>query len=395
MVQSLSLALYNSLSRLSEQNVNSLIEDPLILDNNLPISKLIGALTEKSLYECFTMFDKKIYVINIRNLLDIRNITSRKISTIAKISPFIYPDNKIAQAAHLMNFHRLRSLPIIDKDKNIIGQINAKSILKQIYEIGSRNYQTNTNNSFASLSRKILGKDIMTPKPFVIGSNDSVSSARNIMIKNRIDHIPVIDENNNSLVGIITSSNIIQNLLPTERIGKGSIGVNEKNIRLDFPVKSIMNKNTVVSNIKDNVLRIIKTILDTNSTYVVLQSVNEIHGIITFGDILTLLKEKVQYELPCYIIGLPEDAIQAEMTKTKFISMSKFLRKIFPEIEEVRCRIKIINKGGKKNRYEVNVNIITTAENYSYSRSGWNISIIMDELSEGFKRRVIKEERKK
>jgi CBS domain-containing protein len=394
-VQSLSLSLYNSLSRLSEQNVNSLIEDPLILDNDLPISKLIGALTERSLYECFTMFDKKIYVINIRNLLDIRNITSRKISTIAKISPFIYPDNKIAQAAHLMNYHRLRSLPIIDKDKNIIGQINAKSILKQIYEIGSRTDQTNTNNSFASLAKKILGKDIMTPKPFIIGSNDRVSSARNIMIKNRIDHIPVIDENNNSLVGIVTSSNIIQYLVPTERIGKGSIGINEKNIRLDFPVKSIMHKNAVVSNIKDNILRIIKTILDTNSTYVVLQSVNEIHGIITFGDILTLLKEKVQYELPCYIIGLPEDAIQAEMTKTKFISMSKFLRKIFPEIEEVRCKIKIKNKGSKKNRYEVNVNIITTAENYSYSRSGWNISIIMDELSEGFKRKVIKEERKK
>ena len=193
MTQTLSLALYNSLSRLSEQTVNSLIEDPLILDNDLPISKLIGALTEKSLYECFTIFDKKISVINIRNLLDIRNITSRKISTIAKISPFIYPDNKIAQAAHLMNYHRLRSLPIIDKDKNIIGQINAKSILKQIYEIGSRNYQTNTNNSFSSLARKILGKDIMTPKPFVIGSNDSVSSARNIMIKNRINHIPVVD----------------------------------------------------------------------------------------------------------------------------------------------------------------------------------------------------------
>jgi CBS domain-containing protein len=234
----------------------------------------------------------------------------------------------------------------------------------------------------------------MTPKPFVIGSNNRVSSARNIMIKNRIDHIPVIDENNNSLVGIVTSSNIIQYLLPTERIGKGSIGISEKNIRLDFPVKSIMDKNAVVLNIKDNILRIIKTILDTNSTYVVLQSVNEIHGIITFGDILTLLKEKVQYELPCYIIGLPEDAIQAEMTKTKFIMMSKFLRKIFSEIEEVRCRIKIKNKGGKKNRYEVNVNIITTTENYSYARSGWNISIIMDELSDGFKRKVIKEERK-
>jgi CBS domain-containing protein len=329
-------------------------------------------------------------------LLGIRNITSRKVSTIARTCPFLYPDSKIANAAHLMNYYRLRSLPVIEKGNNKIkGQINAKSIIKHIYELGANKSQTKTNNSFASLSQQILAKDIMTPRPFVIGSNDDVSTARNIMIKNRIDHIPVINENNNSLIGILTSTHITDHLLPTERIGRGIIGVNhKKNILLDSPVKSIMSKNVVVSNITDSILKIISLMVDTNSTYVVLQSVNEIQGIITFGDILTLLKERIQYELPCYIIGLPDDQIEAEMTKTKFIGVVKLLKKIFPEIEEARCRIKI-KRSGKRNRYEVNVNIITTAEVYSYTMTGWDLPAIIDGLSEGIKRKVIKEQSKK
>lgn len=396
MAQNLSLKLYDSLSNLSEQSVSNLMEKPLVFENDVPISKAIGSLMERNLYESFLIFDKKISVIGIRNLLNIRNIASRKISTIARSSPILYSDSKIAHAAHLMNYYRLRSLPIIEKNNNkIIGQINAKSIIKQIYELGSNTSQTKTNNSFASLSQQILGKGIMTRKPFVIRSNDDVSSARNIMIKNRIDHIPVINENNNSLIGMLTSTHITQYLLPSERIGRGSIGINQKNIRLDFPVKSIMSKNVVVSNIDDNILKIINLMIDTNSTYVVLQSVNEIHGIITFGDILTLLKEKIQFELPCYIMGLPEDPIEAEMAKTKFIGVVKLLKKIFPEIEEARCRIKIKSKNSKKNRYEVTVNIITTAEIYSYTMTGWDLPAIMDELSNGMKRKVIKEQSKK
>ena len=394
MIQNLSLKLYDSLSSLSEQNVNSLMDEPLILENDLPISKVIGTLTERNLYESFTVVDKKIFVINIRDLLNIKDIYSRKISTIAKISPVLYTDSKIANAAHIMNYYRLRSLPVVEKDKKIIGQINAKSIIQRIHELATKGSLINNNNSFASLSKQILGKHIMTPKPFVIGSNSNVSSARNIMIKNRVDHVPVINENNNSLIGMITSSQIIQHRLPSERIGRGTMGIHRKSTQHDFPVKSMMSKDVVIASIDDELLKTIDTIIKTNSTYVVLQSVNEIHGIITYGDILTLLKEKIQYDLPCYIMGLPEDPVEAEMTKTKFIGVVQLLKKIFPEIEEARCRIKI-KRSGKRDRYEVQVNIVTTAEIYSYASTGWDLPAIMDELSNGMKRKVIKEQSKK
>ena len=41
--QNLSLKSYDSLSNLSEQTVNSLMEEPLMTEGNLPVSKVIGS----------------------------------------------------------------------------------------------------------------------------------------------------------------------------------------------------------------------------------------------------------------------------------------------------------------------------------------------------------------
>jgi hypothetical protein len=43
LVQNLSLKLYDSLSNLSEQSVNNLMEKPLIFENDEPVSKAIGS----------------------------------------------------------------------------------------------------------------------------------------------------------------------------------------------------------------------------------------------------------------------------------------------------------------------------------------------------------------
>jgi len=393
MVKNLSNKLYSSLDSLRKQNVNNFIESPIIVDNDSSISKILGILLQNDCYECFMNYDKKTYVINIRDLLNIKNITSRRASNIGKIIPSLHQNHNIGNAVQLFKYYRLRSLPIADNNK-IDGQLNWRSIIKKIHEIGSTKPQ-DMQDSFFKLSKEILGKDIMTSKPLVLDQNDNIASARNLMIKNRIDHIPIIDKNNNnSLVGMITSTHIIKSLLPSEKIGKDSVGINEKITRINFPVKSIMDKNVVVSNIDDNIIQVINLILNTDSTYAVLQSVNEIHGIVTFTDIISLLQEKVEYDLPCYIIGLPEDPVQAEITKSKFINLVKILRKIFPEIEESRCVIKIKNTTGKRHRYEIKVNIISTAKNYSYTQTGWELSQIMDEITDNLKRKVIKSQRK-
>lgn len=392
MVNNLSDRLYNSLESLRKQNVNNSLESPIIVEEDLSISKLIGILIERNHYECFLDYDKKTYVINIRDLLNIKNITSRKVSTIGKVIPSLNKKDNIGKAIQLFKYYRLRSLPVRENG-NLCGQLNCKTIIKQLSHLAS-DPSPNLKQSFFNLSHEILGKDIMTPNPFVLDQDGNMASAINLMIKNRIDHVPIINKNTNSLVGIVTSTHIIKSLLPSEKIGRDSIGINEKITRIDFPVKSIMDKNVVVLKIDDNLKKILDTILITDSTYVVLQNVGETQGIVTFTDILSLLKERVEYDLPCYIIGLPDDPVQSEMAKSKFINLVKALRKIFPEIEEARCRIKIKNTTGKRQRYEINVNIISTAKVYTYTNTGWELATIMDEIGNNLKRKVIKSQRK-
>ena len=74
--------------------------------------------------------------INIRDILSSTNIDALKSSTIGKTIPSLNENANIGNAARIMNLHRLRSLPVIDRDnqKVIIGQISSKRIIKHIYD---------------------------------------------------------------------------------------------------------------------------------------------------------------------------------------------------------------------------------------------------------------------
>jgi CBS domain-containing protein len=63
--------------------------------------------------------------------------------------------------------------------------MTAKAIVKGIYEADRNSNTVNASN-------------IMTPNPIVITPKDRVSTARNIMMRRRIDHLPIVEEHNNN-----------------------------------------------------------------------------------------------------------------------------------------------------------------------------------------------------
>ena len=78
-------------------------------------------------------------------------------------------------------------------------------------------------------------------------------------------------------------------------------------------------------------------------------------GIITYRDIINLLGEKVE-EIPVFLIDLPEDPIDEELTKSKFTNLVKLLKEIYPDIEQAGCRVKIREIQGA--RYKVDASNI-------------------------------------
>jgi CBS domain-containing protein len=361
--------LYNSLNALRNKSVKELMEAPIIVNANDSISKVIGVLTEAKAYDAFIPLSNKIASINIRDILGTRDIVSAKPSLIGKIVPSLSFESTLGYASRIMSYYRLRALPIVQHNE-IVGQITARSIVKQMNSAGVGG---------------VRASDIMTPNPIVLRAKDKASSAKGIMIRHRIDHLPVMEDS--KLAGIVTSTHMVQATLPSEKIGRKSLGM-DKLIRLDFPVIGIADRNVITSKHDDTLQSLTGLIIDANSTYSIVKILDEVQGIITYRDIVALLEEKIEEDIPAFIVGLPDDPFDAELAKSKFIGLIKLLRKASPEIEEARCYMKIRDIQGERRRYEVDVNVITPYRRHTYTNIGWDLAKMFDQTSDALKKKL-------
>lgn len=367
--------IHEAVRPLQSRSVQELMEPPAIVDPDSSASKIIGLITEKKVYDVFIPLANKIACLNIRDLLSIRDITSARPSVLGKIVPSLSLKSNIGYAARIMSLYRLRALPVVNENNDLVGQITAKGMIKAIHDLGA--------DERVSTNVRVSG--IMTAHPIVLREKDKVSTARSIMIRRRIDHLPLINKKE-KLSGIVTSSHIIEAMLPSEKIGRKVLGVEKLN-RLDMQASGIADKNVVVSNPNDSLRSVAGTIIDANSTYSVVCFGEEIQGIVTYRDIISLLAEKVEEDLPAFIIGLPDDPFDAELAKSKFADIVRLLKRMAPEIEEARCKMKLRDIEGERRRYEVDVSIITPYRRHAYTNTGWDLAKMFDQMSDSLKKR--------
>ncbi len=106
------------------------------------------------------------------------------------IDPFIVTaEQTLQEAENIMATYRISGVPVVDKDNNLVGIL------------------TNRDMRFTKdFSQKV--KENMTSMPLVTGKEGtSLEEAAEIMYKNRIEKLPIVDSNN-KLIGLITSKDI-------------------------------------------------------------------------------------------------------------------------------------------------------------------------------------------
>ncbi len=89
---------------------------------------------------------------------------------------------------------------------------------------------------------------------------------------------------------------------------------------------------------------------------------------------------------PFYIVGLPEEPVEASEAKMKFEKLSAELCKVYPFIEEIRAVVKSKKPGKTHARYEVSVEVYTTKDRHAFSETGYNIASVFDSLGPRMKR---------
>ncbi|HKM77338.1 MAG TPA: CBS domain-containing protein [Candidatus Bathyarchaeia archaeon] len=360
--------LQDFLNEVRARSIGSLLTELVQVPSGSPVAKVIALIHERGVYEVFLPEESRCGMISARDILRCTNIGSTKLSILTSYVPVLPSDATVGEAARIMSDYRIRSVPVTDGQK-IISQVTSTNLIGQL-----------KGASEAPIT------SITTSDPITLEVRDSVAKAREIMGKKRIDHLPI--RSDKTLVGILTSVQIIPHISVPERVGNESVSP-EIQRNLDFPVKGIMDSNPLTCNPQTTTTQALQLMLESDKTYVLVTQWEELQGIATHRDFMTLLAEaEPEPEVPVYIVGLPEDPFEAETAKTKFKRAVSQLHKVVPDIIEARSVIKTKLSDPKKERgrYEVTVHIRTSKDTYSFEDSGWDLPSIYDAVTDRFKR---------
>ena len=217
--QEISRNLHESLKDIHTMKIKDLVDNPVLTKVDVAVSKIIGMMLKENVHEVFIQLQGVDCVLHkhLRDILSSTNIDTLKSSTIGKTIPSLTENDNIGKAARIMNLHRLKSIPVINQDnqKVIIWQISSKRIIKHIYDTLLKKK--------INFQKMISASDIMTQELITIDATDKFDTAKGIMIKNSIDHLPVVEkqqDGKNVIKGMVTSNHIIQTLIPAESIGR-------------------------------------------------------------------------------------------------------------------------------------------------------------------------------
>ena len=135
----------------------------------------------------------------------------------------VSPDANIAEASELMKKEKVHRLPVLDKDKNLVGVISEKDILFASPSPAS----SLSIHEMAYLLSKLTVRKLMTKDPVTITKDTTVEEAARLMVDQDLSCLPVVE--NGKLVGIVSKSDMFKILL--ELFGARHFGV-----RLSFLV---------------------------------------------------------------------------------------------------------------------------------------------------------------
>ena len=274
------------------------------------------------------------------------------------------------EAARQMMDYRIRAVPISDGHK-IIGQVNSLSILTQLKD---------------KIGGDMRATSIAADSPITIETEASIAKARDLMIRKRVDHLPVTKQR--LLEGMVTSSDIVSHITQPERLGSKSMKPEMRGV-LNFKVRDAMESNPLTCTPETSAGQALGLMLTNARTYILITQWEELQAIATQRDFMRLIAEaEPEVDVPVFVVGLPEDPFEAGATTAKFKRIVNHLHLVFPDILEARSVIKsrIRNPRKERGRYEVTVQIRTSKDSYTYSEEGWELPAVYDVITERLKR---------
>jgi acetoin utilization protein AcuB len=166
------------------------------------------------------------------------------------------PEMSVAEASALMKREKVHRLPVLDKDRKLVGIISEKDIL---YASPSP-VSTLSIHEMAYLLSQLTVKKLMTRDVVTITKDTTVEEAARLMVDQDLSSLPVLEDG--KLIGIVSKSDLFKILL--ELFGARHYGVRMSFLVEDKPGAIAQISNTLASNGVDIIA--FGTFMGTDST---------------------------------------------------------------------------------------------------------------------------------
>jgi len=111
-----------------------------------------------------------------------------------RVTCSIEPTVTVYAAIELMARHNIGALPVVEAGR-LVGMISERDYTRKVVLKGRS-------------SRDTIVQEIMTRKPTIVTSNDTITECMRLMTEERVRHLPVVDEDD--LVGILSIGDLVK-----------------------------------------------------------------------------------------------------------------------------------------------------------------------------------------
>ncbi|GAG72776.1 unnamed protein product [marine sediment metagenome] len=145
-----------------------------------------------------------------------RDVMVKKVITINK-------NASVAELSELLIKNKISGVPVVDDSGKLVGIATEGDLIVRDADLHFPRYfklldsiiYLESLNKFKRNLRKYLGtkvEDVMTSKVKIVKEDTPVNVVANIMIRDNVNRIPVLD-NDGNLVGIITRADIVKSMI--------------------------------------------------------------------------------------------------------------------------------------------------------------------------------------
>lgn len=367
--------IHEHMSDVVDAKVASIISKAELIEPSFTLSQVMNKIVNTEVFDVFCQEKNSTLTLNVRDLLPSKYTVPMNIKYLLHPVPSLSENDTIGKAVDIITHNRIRAAPVV-KNGAIIGVVEAKNILKLISKLDNKWIKAN---------------QIFTPNPVMIDVDTPLSTARRMMVDKKFDHLPVI--NKDKVSHVLTSYHLLSIALPPERVGKKDIG--SKKLRsLESRVGNLGTNRMTSCSPLDDLNTIVDSMLHANTSFCLVSLWDNVQGIITYRDILNLLTTKLKSTVPLFVVGMPlED--NANIITQKFTKAVDRLQKVYPDIQEAKVYVKKLHGDGSRFNYDVSAVIITPHKKFVFTRTGFDLSKVFDEIAQRLLRSLSQRSKKR